>query len=77
MVIINNKINGFAFYNEIRSYTKGVSSVVITKFEERAMEKEKIEIARKSLKIGLSIEQIAQITGLPVEKIKEIEKDSE
>ncbi len=51
--------------------------MVITKFEERAMEKEKIEIARKSLKIGLSIEQIAQITGLPVEKIKEIEKDSE
>lgn len=72
----DEKLNNL-IYNEIRSYTKGVSSVVITKFEERAMEKEKIEIARKSLKIGLSIEQIAQITGLPVEKIKEIEKDSE
>ncbi|MEW5897363.1 MAG: hypothetical protein AB1668_06730 [Nanoarchaeota archaeon] len=48
--------------------------MVITKFEEMAMEKEKINIAKNLLKIGMPVEQIAQVTELPLEKVLELSK---
>ncbi len=34
----------------------------------------KIEAAENALKLGLSVEQVMQITGLPLEKILELQK---
>ncbi|APR98684.1 Rpn family recombination-promoting nuclease/putative transposase [Wolbachia endosymbiont of Folsomia candida] len=38
-------------------------------------EKGKIEVARNSLKAGISVDIVAQITGLSVDKVKELQKE--
>ncbi len=62
------------FFAELRKMAKEGDIMVITKFEEMAMEKEKINIAKNLLKIGMPVEQIAQVTELSLEKVLELSK---
>ncbi len=41
------------------------------------MENEKVLVTRKLLERGLSLDEIADITGLSIEKIEEIKKEIE
>ncbi len=45
---------------------------MLTTWEEKAMEKEKINIAKNLLKMNMSVEQISQATELPIEEIKKL-----
>ena len=44
--------------------------------EKRGREKEKVEIAKKLLNIGLSIEQIIEATGLTKKEIEKVKRKS-
>ena len=46
--------------------------MVITKFEEIAMEREKINIAKRLLQKNYDIQEISEITELPIEKIQKL-----
>ncbi len=46
--------------------------MVITKFEEMAMEKRSIEIAKRLLHKNYNIEEISEITELPIEEIQKL-----
>ena len=55
-------------------YSEGLD---VLKAEEKGERKKAIETAINLYKMGLTIEQIAQATGLDKEKLKEILKDVE
>jgi len=67
-------------YIELKKIVKEKSIMIITNFEEIAMEKGmkkgkiegKIEIVKKALKKGYAIEEIADLTGMSVEEIKKL-----
>lgn len=47
----------------------------LEKFEQEIREEEKIEIAKKSLQMNLSVEQIVQLTGLTHDEIEKLKKE--
>ena len=55
---------------------QGIEQGIQQGFEQGA-EKTKIETAKKFLQEGLSVEQIARCTALPLEKVQELTKEIE
>ena len=57
--------------------TNEVNKMMLTTLQEEILEEkikiEKLDIAKKSIEEGLSIEVIAKITGLSIEEIKTLE----
>ena len=70
---LNNKL-----YTELRKTVKEEGIMVITKFEEMAMERGKIErnieIAKKAISKGYNIEEVKDLTGLSIEEIEKLSK---
>ncbi len=59
-----------AYENSLKYY-RDLKNVIDTHFE-KGKQEEKITTAKKSLQIGLSLEQIAEITGLSIEQIQQL-----
>lgn len=57
-----------------KSMLEGAKEEGIKEGIKEGVEKKSIEIARNALAINLPIEQIQQLTGLPIDKIKELMK---
>ena len=66
--------------NKAKMINDAVMSTAVRKAEERGVEqgielgieREKLEIALNLLKMGLSVEQVVEGTGLPIEEVEKI-----
>ena len=62
--------------NKAKMINDAVMSTAVRKAEERGTERgikeAKLEDALKFLKMGLSVEQVAEGTGLPIEEVEKI-----
>ena len=59
---------------ENRGFKRGIEQGIEQGIE-RGTENTKYETARNFLKMGLSLEQVAQGTTLPLEKVKQIQRE--
>ena len=58
--------------NKAKMINDAVMSTVDRKAKERGIKEAKIEDALNFLKMGLSVEQVAEGTGLPTEEVEKI-----
>nr|WP_319803433.1 MULTISPECIES: hypothetical protein [unclassified Wolbachia] len=58
----------------MKSYPQLINKKAILIGHEKGREEEKIEVAKNSLKVGVSIGVIAEITGLSVDYIEKIQE---
>lgn len=58
--------------NKAKMINDAVMSTAVRKAEERGIELGKLEDALNFLKMGLSVEQVAEGTGLPIEEVEKI-----
>lgn len=52
-----------------------VMQTIAEKWMEKGVENKEWDVVRNSLRIGLTLQTIAEITGLPVEKIKQMKSN--
>ncbi|MCL1938240.1 MAG: hypothetical protein FWF52_07585 [Candidatus Azobacteroides sp.] len=62
-------------YEDFRNFTDYAEMKGMKKGIEEGMEKERYEIAKKSLNAGIAADTVSKITGLTFEQIEEMEME--